>query len=438
MTQNEALLGRAQLQDEMGHLYEEYSGIALRYARGMLRSGQDAEDVVNDAFAAVFDRMADGVVIANPRAYLLQAVRNRSYNLGRRKETAAADFDLECFLGGDSSMDGLEFALNRNERELVAAAYGTLGEREREILWLVDVEGQGYAEVATTTGLSRGGLAHALFNARRALTEAFVAVQLPASPGVGAHPSAREISRYARGSLGKRSRAVVHPHVEACVACSLLVAEAVDLGSSIRRLVNPAYSSPALVALAVATAGSSIFGGLASFFAPFLTPVAVVALVGGILLVAGGVVAGVVGQPGSGAESASLAGVGRTGTSQSAVTSSAPRDSAGMTAAWSQDAESALRAASSGATTGAPTPVTLDFLLTGTGGALPRDAVVTVDLPDGLELDVSQPGACSVSGSRVTCGPVAPPERGHVLDGALHLLARSPHASLPGIRVEPL
>ena len=58
-------------------LYKPLCLFALRFTE----KTEDAEDVVQQAFADVWDKNSHNVVIANFKSYLYQAVRNRSLTL---------------------------------------------------------------------------------------------------------------------------------------------------------------------------------------------------------------------------------------------------------------------------------------------------------------------------------------------------------------------
>ena len=58
-------------------LYKPLCLFALRFTE----KTEDAEDVVQQAFADIWDKNSHNVVIANLKSYLYQAVRNRSLTL---------------------------------------------------------------------------------------------------------------------------------------------------------------------------------------------------------------------------------------------------------------------------------------------------------------------------------------------------------------------
>ncbi|MFP3914381.1 MAG: RNA polymerase sigma factor [Actinomycetota bacterium] len=70
-----------------------------------------------------------------------------------------------------------EKAMIRHEHDVIRAALDLLAPRDRELLWLRDVEGLEYEEIGTRLGASLGTVRVACHRARKRLEEAFVRLE---------------------------------------------------------------------------------------------------------------------------------------------------------------------------------------------------------------------------------------------------------------------
>jgi RNA polymerase sigma-70 factor (sigma-E family) len=136
-------------------LYQEQWWPMLRLATGLVDHVNVAEDVVQDAFTAVYRNWAG---IRDPRAavgYLRRSVVNASRSALRRRITARKhERDML-----EETTDGADAAtLLSAEHELVRQALARLPERQREVLTLRYIADLADAEIALATGLSPVGV----------------------------------------------------------------------------------------------------------------------------------------------------------------------------------------------------------------------------------------------------------------------------------------
>ncbi len=123
-------------------LYDRYGRGLCRYAAMLLADVADAEDVVQQVFAAM---MTAGQV-REPEAFLRTAVRNAS--LSRLRQRRAARTASDHFLEPAAPECTLE------ERVALEAALRALPIEQREVVHLHVYEGMTFREVADTTGES--------------------------------------------------------------------------------------------------------------------------------------------------------------------------------------------------------------------------------------------------------------------------------------------
>lgn len=140
--------------DVLGHLYVTHRLSLVRLAVLLVGDQATAEDVVQDAFAAVCRRWRalDDVTSAVP--YLRRAVVNRARSVLRRRRVADA-FRPDRQHHEHSAEDAVLLAI---EHRQLLAALRLLAPRQREILVLRYWAGLSEAEIAETMGISKGAV----------------------------------------------------------------------------------------------------------------------------------------------------------------------------------------------------------------------------------------------------------------------------------------
>src|SRR5215510_1424702 len=144
---------------------------AFNLARWLLRSREDAEDVVQEAMLRAF-RFFRGFHGGDARAWLLQIVRNSCYSWLEKHRAAELSVEFEEELHPDSSGSPESLAIASDNRERLARAIEDLPPRFREVLVLRELEGCSYKEIATVTSIPIGTVMSALARARQRLQRA--------------------------------------------------------------------------------------------------------------------------------------------------------------------------------------------------------------------------------------------------------------------------
>jgi RNA polymerase sigma-70 factor (ECF subfamily) len=143
---------------------------AYNLARWLVRNGDDAEDIVQEAFLKAFKAL-DGFRGGDARVWMLSIVRNTAMNFLRsRKRDAAIDQDqLEP---ADRSPNPEQGLLDESRRDQVRRAIARLEPEFRETLVLREIEGLSYKEIAAILDVPAGTVMSRLSRARqRLLTE---------------------------------------------------------------------------------------------------------------------------------------------------------------------------------------------------------------------------------------------------------------------------
>jgi RNA polymerase sigma-70 factor (ECF subfamily) len=161
--------------EALGELYDRYASTALATALRVVGGKEEAEDVVHDAFVAVWrkiDRFDAGR--GSLRAWLMTVVRNRAIDRVRaRRVSMDVDDADERSLLRTGPNPTWEAALRRASATEIRRALADLPEDQRRAVELAYFEGYTYREVARITevapGTANGRLRLALAKLREAL-----------------------------------------------------------------------------------------------------------------------------------------------------------------------------------------------------------------------------------------------------------------------------
>lgn len=162
------LVVRCQAGDEaaFGQLLRSFGNRTLAHLRTLV--GEEAEDVQQEVWLAVYRRVGS---LANPggfRTWLFQTTRHRAIDYLRARRREREIFDDEA------TVDITQIAATENERVdlaggTVAAVFTQLTPSHREVLQLRYQEDLSYAEIALVSGCAVGTVRSRLHNARRQL-----------------------------------------------------------------------------------------------------------------------------------------------------------------------------------------------------------------------------------------------------------------------------
>ena len=138
------------------------------YALHYLGNADSAEDVVQESFAALWEKLQEGVAISNRKAYLYMMVRNRCLDQLRRKgipTESLKPYDTYGIIEDDDAQ----------ERAVIEArlwtAIDSLPEKCREIFLLSKRDGLKYEEIAQELGISENTVRNQISKALKSLKE---------------------------------------------------------------------------------------------------------------------------------------------------------------------------------------------------------------------------------------------------------------------------
>jgi RNA polymerase sigma factor (sigma-70 family) len=157
-------------------IVDRYQGRLLGFCRQMLRSTEDAEDVLQEVFVNAYRAMLADEREINLRPWLYRIARNRCLN-HLRKPTADAQESMDMVPAVEASSTA-EKVSNREEFRQLLADVGKLPETQRTALLLREMDAMSYEEIAAAMETSVPSVKSLLVRARISLAEASQARQL--------------------------------------------------------------------------------------------------------------------------------------------------------------------------------------------------------------------------------------------------------------------
>ena len=207
-------------------LVARYQSRLLAFCRHMLSSREDAEDVLQEVFAAAFNAMLADEREINVRPWLYRIARNRSLNHLRRTQAVGMDsMDVHLSEGGLTTADKVH---KREEFRLLIADVQDLPETQRTALLLREIDALSYEQIAEAMETTVPSVKSLLVRARVSLAEAAEARLLSCeevrlelgevAEGLRAHERAGRAATCARAIAARRSRSTCAQNNKALAA----------------------------------------------------------------------------------------------------------------------------------------------------------------------------------------------------------------------------
>jgi RNA polymerase sigma-70 factor (ECF subfamily) len=147
-----------------------------RVARGLARSKEEAEDLMQEAYARAFRSWRSFTPGTNLRAWLLRILTNLNIDRGRRAQRTPdsqpleeSDYFLYNQLAAASGETEEERVLERLSQDNVAEALSIVPHDFRDVVVLVDIGDFSYAEAAQILDIPIGTVMSRLHRGRRIL-----------------------------------------------------------------------------------------------------------------------------------------------------------------------------------------------------------------------------------------------------------------------------
>ncbi len=287
-------------------LCARYQTRLLSFCRHMLASREDAEDVLQEVFAAAFNAVLADDREINVRPWLYRIARNRSLNHLRRASAIGVD-SMDVHYADQGISTGDKVMRRESFRELIADVH-ELPETQRTALLLREIDALSYDQIAQAMETSIPSVKSLLVRARISLAEAAEARKL------SCEDVRLELGTVAEG-LAKLSTPA-RRHVRGCERCSFFKKQLKDNNHAlamimpvgplllVKKLVLAKLGSTASAggahvaggasavgatvgAGAAATGGGSVAGGLVTAGAGALATKAVAGLAAAAIVTAG-------------------------------------------------------------------------------------------------------------------------------------------------------
>ncbi|HWH10894.1 MAG TPA: sigma-70 family RNA polymerase sigma factor [Solirubrobacteraceae bacterium] len=156
-----------------------YQARLLAFCRHLVASREDAEDVLQEVFAAAFNAMLADRREINLRPWLYRIARNRCLNHLRRQTSIGVDSMDVHFADGGASI--VEKVAGRENFRLLMADIRRLPETQRTALLLREMDALSYDQIAEAMETTVPGVKSLLVRARISLGEAAEARKLTCS-----------------------------------------------------------------------------------------------------------------------------------------------------------------------------------------------------------------------------------------------------------------
>src|SRR3954470_2858483 len=192
-------------------LVARYQARLLAFCRHMLASREDAEDVLQEVFAAAFNAMLSDDRPINVRPWLYRIARNRCLN-HLRKQTAIGVDSMDIHLADNGSTTADKVHDREDFRELVADVQ-TLAETQRTAPPLREIAALSYEQIAEAMDTTVPSVKSLLVRARVSLAEAAHARAVTCAEGrveLGEGPE----------GIPQRPSAPVRRHLRQCDGCT--------------------------------------------------------------------------------------------------------------------------------------------------------------------------------------------------------------------------
>jgi RNA polymerase sigma-70 factor (ECF subfamily) len=152
-------------------LYERHAPAMLRLLRRLTSNQAVAEEILQEAWVAVWQSAGGYRADSSVRAWLLGVARRQAHNRIRRKEVLAVELD-EAVAVADPDEDVEARVLAKAGHEEVMSRILALPEHLREVVILALVDELPYKDVSTVLGIPVGTVKSRMAHARARLSAA--------------------------------------------------------------------------------------------------------------------------------------------------------------------------------------------------------------------------------------------------------------------------
>jgi RNA polymerase sigma factor (sigma-70 family) len=216
-------------------LWSRHADAGRRAARACTRS-IDPDDLVSEAFARILQAIRNGGGPTEAfRPYLLASIRNTAARWGSGPKDVQLDY-LEN-LPDEDAEDRTE---QLSDRSMLIAAFRTLPDSWRTVLWYSEVEGMKPREIAPLLGMSANSVAALSLRAREGFRQAWLQAHIadPHRPAECRWACQRMVGRK-RPAVTSRDRSRFTAHLDGCRGCAIVAREIDEVSGRLRVVLLP-------------------------------------------------------------------------------------------------------------------------------------------------------------------------------------------------------
>ena len=216
-------------------LVQRHSWTAWEIAYAVTGDPGDAAEAVSESFAKLFKpgrvvRYEDSDAL---QAAILSATRTAAIETIRRTGHDGADGVYD--IGGSGTRE----TRARRGLPIVLAAFRSLPERWRSVLWLIEVQGVEPAMAAAVLGVSANGLTQLVMRSRTGLRERYLQAHVQARVAEECRPVVEHLAAYVTGGMTPHEAARIDGHLDRCVDCKQRLLDLDDLAAMLRSIAVP-------------------------------------------------------------------------------------------------------------------------------------------------------------------------------------------------------
>lgn len=164
-------------------LVERHERKAFSIAFGVVRSVEDARDVVQESFVKAYFSLKNFEGRSGFYTWLYRIIFNMAIDFKRRSRHGFVEFEdseksgMQPLNEAPGVSDPHEVLLARERAEIFDMALSKLSEEHRAVLVLRELDGLSYEEIAKITGISKGTVMSRLHYARKEVLEAIQVIE---------------------------------------------------------------------------------------------------------------------------------------------------------------------------------------------------------------------------------------------------------------------
>lgn len=166
----------------VSELFREWYAAMVRFATRSLGQVELAEELVQDAFLALYRDLTEGRAIQHPRAWVMRVIRRRVWQQYGQAKTESLE-----------AVEELRQRWHPPEQEPgeLAMLLATLTPREEEAV-LLRAAGLGYAEIAEELGVEKGTISTLLARSLRKMQAAATSTNAKPKKGAPLHDAGQD------------------------------------------------------------------------------------------------------------------------------------------------------------------------------------------------------------------------------------------------------